>query len=165
MGQEPERHRVTLVLRADSVERCAEALGRGRVGRRPGVLGRAALRIVAENKSHFFTTPEAAWEWLESTGRTSGCTAERNVPVLRSKRNRARRALKRGEVGAGPVTHALDLEQLIHERREAIHSAAAISASPVASESETEILQPPSDRPITPDRLSGWGGVLMRARL
>ncbi|KAJ1083683.1 hypothetical protein NDU88_003838 [Pleurodeles waltl] len=83
--------------------------------------------------------------------------AERNVPVLRNKHNRARRARKRGEVRTGPVTCASDLEQLIQQRREAIHSAAAISASPVASESETEILQPPSDRPITPDRLSELG--------
>ncbi|KAJ1131404.1 hypothetical protein NDU88_009741 [Pleurodeles waltl] len=115
------------------------------------------LHIVAENKSHFFTTPEAAWEWLESTGRTSGCTAERNVPLLRSKHNRFRRGRKRGEVRAEPLTHAPDLEQLIQERKEVIHSAAAISASPVASESETEISQPPSDRPITPARLSELG--------
>ncbi|KAJ1096067.1 hypothetical protein NDU88_001213 [Pleurodeles waltl] len=84
------------------------------------------LRIVVENKSHFFTTPEAAWEWIESTGRASGCTAERIVPVLRSKRNRVRRGRKRGDMRAETVTHAPDLEQLIQERREAIHSAAAI---------------------------------------
>ncbi|KAJ1144364.1 hypothetical protein NDU88_010663 [Pleurodeles waltl] len=77
---------------------------------------------------------------------------ERNVPVLRSRRNRARRARRRGETRAGPVTRAPDLEQLIQERREAIHSTAAISASPLTSESETEISLPPSDRPTTPDR-------------
>ncbi|KAJ1083663.1 hypothetical protein NDU88_003818 [Pleurodeles waltl] len=98
-----------------------------------------------------------AWEWLESTGSAAGCTPEQNVPVLRRKRDRARCTQKRGEVRAGPVACAPDLEQLIQERREAIHSAAAISASPVASKSETEISQPPSDQPITPDRLSELG--------
>ncbi|KAJ1083684.1 hypothetical protein NDU88_003839 [Pleurodeles waltl] len=43
-GQEPERHRITLVLRAVSLERHAEELGRGHVGRWPGVLGREAVR-------------------------------------------------------------------------------------------------------------------------
>ncbi|KAJ1132175.1 hypothetical protein NDU88_010502 [Pleurodeles waltl] len=38
----PERHRVTLVLCSDSLERRAEELGR--VGRRPRMLGRAAVR-------------------------------------------------------------------------------------------------------------------------
>ncbi|KAJ1124755.1 hypothetical protein NDU88_003204 [Pleurodeles waltl] len=72
--------------------------------------------------------------------------------MLRSKRSQARHAQKRSEINAGPGTHAPDLEQLIQERREAIHSAAAISASPLVSKSETEISQPPSDQPITPDR-------------
>ncbi|KAJ1123494.1 hypothetical protein NDU88_001963 [Pleurodeles waltl] len=112
------------------------------------------LRVMAENKSHLFATPEAAWEWLESTGRASGGVAERAVPVPRGKRNRARRIRKRGEIRAGPVARAPDLEQLMQERREAIHSAAAISASPLASESDTELSQPPSDQPITPDCLS-----------
>ncbi|KAJ1192936.1 hypothetical protein NDU88_002242 [Pleurodeles waltl] len=120
---------------------------------------RRELRVVAENKSHFFSTPEAAWEWLESTGRASGFAVERNAPVLRSKRSRARHAPKRGEVRVGPVTHAPDLEQLMRERREAIHSTAAIGTSLLASESETEISQPPSDRPTTPDRLSDLGLV------
>ncbi|KAJ1164637.1 hypothetical protein NDU88_005072 [Pleurodeles waltl] len=62
-----------------------------------------------------------------------------------------------GDMRAEAVTHAPDLEQLIQERREAIHSAAAICASPVVSESETEISQSPSDRPTTPDQLSELG--------
>ncbi|KAJ1112650.1 hypothetical protein NDU88_000911 [Pleurodeles waltl] len=102
---------------------------------------------------------QAAWEWLESTGRISSCAAERNVPVLGSKHNRARRTQKRGEVRAGPVARAPDLEHLMQEKREAIHSAAAIIASPLVSESESEVSQPPSNRPITPDRLSELGLV------
>ncbi|KAJ1122642.1 hypothetical protein NDU88_001127 [Pleurodeles waltl] len=43
------------------------------------------------------------------------------------------------------------------ERREAIQSATAISASLAASESETENSQPSSDRPTTPDRVSELG--------
>ncbi|KAJ1188285.1 hypothetical protein NDU88_005047 [Pleurodeles waltl] len=117
----------------------------------------ACLRIVAENKSHFFTTREAAWEWLESTGRASGRTAERSVPTSRNRCSQVRHGLKGGDVRTEAVAHAHDLEQLIQERREAIHSAAAISASPVESESETEISQPPSDRPTKPDRLSELG--------
>ncbi|KAJ1123679.1 hypothetical protein NDU88_002147 [Pleurodeles waltl] len=105
------------------------------------------------NESHFLTTPEASWEWLESTGRTSGHTAERSVLAWQNRRSRVRG----GDMRAKAVAHAPDLEQLIQERREAIHSAATISASPVASESETEISQPPSDRPTTPYRLSELG--------
>ncbi|KAJ1211028.1 hypothetical protein NDU88_006390 [Pleurodeles waltl] len=118
-----------------------------------------ALRVVAENKSHFFATPEAAWEWLESTGLASGVAVERTVPVPRGKRSWARRVRRRGEIRAGPLACAPDLEQLIQERREAIHSAAAVSASPLASESDTELSQPPSDRPVTPDCLSELGLV------
>ncbi|KAJ1192016.1 hypothetical protein NDU88_001328 [Pleurodeles waltl] len=117
------------------------------------------LRVMAENKSHFFATPEAAWEWLESTGLASGGAAERTVPVPGSKRSRARHVRRRGEVRAGSVTCAPDLEQLIQERSEAIHSATTISASPLASESATELSQPPSDRPVTPDSLSELGLV------
>ncbi|KAJ1123437.1 hypothetical protein NDU88_001906 [Pleurodeles waltl] len=74
-------------------------------------------------------------------------------------RSRASRVRRGGELRAGPVACAPDLEQLMQERREAIHSAAAISASPLASESDTELSQPPSDRPVTPDCLSELGLV------
>ncbi|KAJ1162441.1 hypothetical protein NDU88_002909 [Pleurodeles waltl] len=60
-------------------------------------------------------------------------------------------------VTAEAAAHAPDLEQLIQEQREAIQLAAAISASPAALESETEISQPPSDQPVMPDRLSELG--------
>ncbi|KAJ1164942.1 hypothetical protein NDU88_005374 [Pleurodeles waltl] len=121
------------------------------------VLCRAGL---VENKLHFFATPEAAWEWLEASGLASGGAVERTVPVPRGKRSRTRRVQRRGETRAGPVACAPDLEQIIQERREAIHSAAAISASPLASESDTELSQPTSDRPVTPDCLleSGLDG-------
>ncbi|KAJ1168926.1 hypothetical protein NDU88_000838 [Pleurodeles waltl] len=163
--------------RVDFLSRTTEDLGRSHVGR--GLLGRAewrccriawiGVRGVGEGCSREAALRRsvcaAATALVEAgatqrrrgersrraAGRASGRAAKRNVLVLRSKRNRARRARKRGEASAGPVTHAPDLEQLIQERREAIHSAAAISASPLASESETEILQPPSDRPTTPD--------------
>ncbi|KAJ1156406.1 hypothetical protein NDU88_009125 [Pleurodeles waltl] len=101
----------------------------------------AKLRIVAENKSHFFSTPEAAWEWFEVTGHTSGGVEGRKVQVPRSKCSRARRAWRRGDAGMRSATHAPDLEQLMQERREAIHSAATISAFPLASDSETEATQ------------------------
>ncbi|KAJ1150890.1 hypothetical protein NDU88_003677 [Pleurodeles waltl] len=42
-GREPDQHRVTLVLRTDSLERRAEELGRDRMGWRPAVLGRAVV--------------------------------------------------------------------------------------------------------------------------
>ncbi|KAJ1113598.1 hypothetical protein NDU88_001840 [Pleurodeles waltl] len=119
-----------------------------------GLLCKRKLRVMAENKSHFFTTPEAAWEWLESSGLASSGVADRTVPVPRGKRSRTRRVRRIGETRAGPVACTPDLEQLIQERREAIHSAAAISASPLASESDTELSQPTSDQPVTPDRLS-----------
>ncbi|KAJ1158077.1 hypothetical protein NDU88_010771 [Pleurodeles waltl] len=82
---------------------------------------------------------------------------ERNPPAPRSRRSRARRGRKGSGVTAEAAAHAPDLEQLIQERREAIQSSAAISASPAASESETEISQPPSDRPFTADRPSELG--------
>ncbi|KAJ1216607.1 hypothetical protein NDU88_004208 [Pleurodeles waltl] len=84
---------------------------------------------------------------------------EQAVPVPQGKHSRARRVRRRGEIRAGPVACASDLEQLMQERREAIHSAAAISAYPLASKSDTELSQPPSDRPVTPDRLSELGLV------
>ncbi|KAJ1164278.1 hypothetical protein NDU88_004723 [Pleurodeles waltl] len=86
----------------------------------------------------------------------SGVT-EQTVPVPRGRRSRTRRVQRRGEAQANPVTCTSDLEQLKQERREAIHSAAATSASPLASESDTELSQPASDRPVTPDRLSELG--------
>ncbi|KAJ1110426.1 hypothetical protein NDU88_007778 [Pleurodeles waltl] len=121
--------------------------------------GEEVLRIVAETKSHFFATPEAAWEWHESSGLASGGAAERAVPLPRDKRSRARRIRRRGEIRSGPVACAPDLEQLIQERREAIHSAAAISASLLASESDTELSQPLSGKPVMPDCLSELGLV------
>ncbi|KAJ1123047.1 hypothetical protein NDU88_001520 [Pleurodeles waltl] len=101
--------------------------------------------------------PEAAWKWLESTGRVSGREVERNPPASKSRRSRARRGRKGGGVTTEVAVHAPDLEQLIKERREAIQSAAAISASPLVAESDTDISQPPRDRPATPDRLSELG--------
>ncbi|KAJ1117917.1 hypothetical protein NDU88_006113 [Pleurodeles waltl] len=100
---------------------------------------------------------QVEWEWLESTGRASGREVERNPPTSKSRRSRARRGRKGGGVTTEAATHAPDLEQLIQERREALQSAAALSASPPAAESETEISQPPSDRPATPDRLTELG--------
>ncbi|KAJ1089685.1 hypothetical protein NDU88_002832 [Pleurodeles waltl] len=65
-----------------------------------------------------------------------------------------------GGVAAGTaeaVAHAPDLEQLIQERHKALQLAVAISTSPRMSESDTDISQPPSDRPATPERLSELG--------
>ncbi|KAJ1105452.1 hypothetical protein NDU88_002858 [Pleurodeles waltl] len=70
------------------------------------------------------------------------------------RRGRTRRARRRGEPWADRTTRAPDLEQLIQERREAIQSTAAISTSPLVSESDSELSQSASDRPATPDRLS-----------
>ncbi|KAJ1098384.1 hypothetical protein NDU88_003495 [Pleurodeles waltl] len=64
---------------------------------------------------------------------------------------------EKNEARTGPTTCTQDLEQLIQERREAIHIAVVISASPLASGSDTELSQPASDRPPTPDRLSELG--------
>ncbi|KAJ1218377.1 hypothetical protein NDU88_005957 [Pleurodeles waltl] len=50
-------------------------------------------------------------------GCATGRVTEQSVPMLRSKRSRARRARKRSKINAGPGTHAPDLEQLIQERR------------------------------------------------
>ncbi|KAJ1081671.1 hypothetical protein NDU88_001849 [Pleurodeles waltl] len=41
-------------------------------GNRKTTKNKMQLRVVAENKSHFFATPEAASEWLESSGLASG---------------------------------------------------------------------------------------------
>ncbi|KAJ1097704.1 hypothetical protein NDU88_002821 [Pleurodeles waltl] len=57
---------------------------------------------------------------------------ERNPPASRNRRSRARRGCKGSSVNVEAAAHAPDLEQLIQERREAIKSAAAISASPAA---------------------------------
>ncbi|KAJ1154253.1 hypothetical protein NDU88_007007 [Pleurodeles waltl] len=57
----------------------------------------------------------------------------------RSGCRRTRRARRKGETRASPVTCAPDLEQLMQERREAIQSAVAISTSPLASESDPEL--------------------------
>ncbi|KAJ1123081.1 hypothetical protein NDU88_001554 [Pleurodeles waltl] len=100
---------------------------------------------------------EAAWEWLESTGRVSGREAERHPPAPQNKRSRRRRSQRKGAGTAEAVAHAPDLEQLKQERREALQLAVAIGTSPRMSESDTEISQPPSDRPATPDRLSELG--------
>ncbi|KAJ1206349.1 hypothetical protein NDU88_001756 [Pleurodeles waltl] len=99
-----------------------------------------------------------AWEWLESTVHAAGRAAERPVLTERNRCSRARRARKRSEIQAGPGAHAPDLEQIIQERREALHSTAVISASPLVS--ETELSYPPSDRPKTPDRSSESGYVV-----
>ncbi|KAJ1207422.1 hypothetical protein NDU88_002813 [Pleurodeles waltl] len=80
-----------------------------------------------------------------------------NGPASQNKRGWVRRGRRRGVVTAEAAAHAPDLEQLIHERREALQSAAAIGASPRVSKSEAETSQPPSDRPATPDRLSELG--------
>ncbi|KAJ1153340.1 hypothetical protein NDU88_006101 [Pleurodeles waltl] len=90
-------------------------------------------------------------------GRVSGRGIESNPPASKSRRSRTRRGRKGGSATTEVAAHACDLEQLIRERREAIQSAADIRTSPAASESETEISQPPSDRPPTPDRLSELG--------
>ncbi|KAJ1174663.1 hypothetical protein NDU88_006483 [Pleurodeles waltl] len=111
------------------------------------------LHIIADNKTHFFTTPEAAWHWLESTGRVSGREAERHPPASQNKRGRVRLRRRRRAGTAEATAHAPYLEQLIQERQ----SAAAIGTSPRVSESDTDISQPPSDRPATPDRLSDLG--------
>ncbi|KAJ1141295.1 hypothetical protein NDU88_007628 [Pleurodeles waltl] len=66
---------------------------------------------------------------------------------------------RRNEAHTGPTKCTPDLEQLIQERREAIHTAGGISASPLVSGSDTELSQPASDRPLTPDRLSELGLV------
>ncbi|KAJ1217846.1 hypothetical protein NDU88_005433 [Pleurodeles waltl] len=113
------------------------------------------LRIITENKSHFFATPEAAWKWLESMGRIKGRDVEGNPPAPRSGHTRMRRGRRVGGATAENAKHAPDMEQIIQERREALQSAAAVSASPSASEAEAEISHPPSDRPTTPDQLSG----------
>ncbi|KAJ1091195.1 hypothetical protein NDU88_004322 [Pleurodeles waltl] len=72
-------------------------------------------------------------------------TAERPTSMPWARRDRTRRARRKGEARAGRTTRAPDLEQLIQERREAIQSAAAISTSPLVSESDTELSQSPSD--------------------
>ncbi|KAJ1156110.1 hypothetical protein NDU88_008835 [Pleurodeles waltl] len=82
---------------------------------------------------------------------------ERNPSASKSRRSRVRRGRKGGGATTEVAAHAPDLEQLIQEQREAIQSAAAIGASPVASESEIDISRPPSDRPAAPDRLSELG--------
>ncbi|KAJ1126547.1 hypothetical protein NDU88_004954 [Pleurodeles waltl] len=78
---------------------------------------------------------------------------ERTGQTPRPRRRRTRRDRKRNAVHTGPTKCAPDLEQLIQERREAIHTAATISASPLPSGSDTELSQPASDRPLTPDHL------------
>ncbi|KAJ1219228.1 hypothetical protein NDU88_006797 [Pleurodeles waltl] len=88
---------------------------------------------------------------------SSGRAVERNPPVSKSKRGRVSRGCRQNSVTAEAAAHAPDLEQLIQEQREALQSAAAISTSPGVLESETELSQPPSDRPATPDRLSELG--------
>ncbi|KAJ1163725.1 hypothetical protein NDU88_004178 [Pleurodeles waltl] len=82
---------------------------------------------------------------------------QRQKPTPRAKRSRTRRDRRRNATHTGPMKCAPDLEQLIQERREAIHTAATISASPLVSGSDTELLQPASDRPLTPDHLSESG--------
>ncbi|KAJ1082822.1 hypothetical protein NDU88_002987 [Pleurodeles waltl] len=78
---------------------------------------------------------ETAWEWLESSGLDTSGAAERPASLPRGRRGRTRRARRKGEIWASRVTRAPDLEQSIQERREAIQSAAAISTSPLVSES------------------------------
>ncbi|KAJ1127785.1 hypothetical protein NDU88_006178 [Pleurodeles waltl] len=118
--------------------------------REPG----AKLQVVEDNKTHFFLTPEAAWQWLESTGLTSGGTPEGTGPAPRAKRSRTRRDRRRSTTHTGPTKCAPNLEQLIQERREAIHTAAAMGTSPPGLGSDTDLSQPLSDRPNTPDHLS-----------
>ncbi|KAJ1157128.1 hypothetical protein NDU88_009843 [Pleurodeles waltl] len=71
----------------------------------------------------------------------------------RTKRSRNRRDRRRNTTHAGPTKCAPDLEQLIQERREAIHTTAMMGASRPGSGSDTELSQLTSDRPLTPDRL------------
>ncbi|KAJ1192549.1 hypothetical protein NDU88_001856 [Pleurodeles waltl] len=99
----------------------------------------------------------AAWEWLESTGLSTGDTLERAEQAPRAKRSRNKRDRKRNTTYTGPTKCAPDLEQLIRERREAIHTATAMGASPPVSGSDTELSQVTGDRPLTPDRLSEPG--------
>ncbi|KAJ1096126.1 hypothetical protein NDU88_001270 [Pleurodeles waltl] len=146
--------------RAAALPLCVEWCARHRRGPQVGAAPRrCCCAAVAALEEGEMARRKRAWEWLESTGCASGRSEGRKVQVSRSKRSLARRAWKRGEDSEGPAAHAPDLEQLVQERREVIHSAAAISASQLASESETEISQPPSDRPTTPDRLSELGLV------
>ncbi|KAJ1087724.1 hypothetical protein NDU88_000889 [Pleurodeles waltl] len=168
--------------RADLLRRPAAELRRDREGRacwfgpRRGAAARSGAACTAEagplGQGAFVTrtshgccspgrpggAPGTTWSARQagglrgpSEGQASGSATERAVPVPRGKRSRARRIRRRGEIR--------DLKQLMQERREAIHSAAAISASPLASESDTELSQPPSDRLVTPDRLSELGLV------
>ncbi|KAJ1208983.1 hypothetical protein NDU88_004362 [Pleurodeles waltl] len=98
-----------------------------------------------------------AWEWLESSGLSSGGVPERAGPTPRAKRSRNRRDRRRNTTHAGLSKCAPDLEQLIQERRKAIHTAAAMDASPPGSGSDTELSQSANDHPLTPDRLSESG--------
>ncbi|KAJ1204267.1 hypothetical protein NDU88_008048 [Pleurodeles waltl] len=55
---------------------------------------------------------------------------DRTGPMPRLRRNLTRRDRKKNTAHNGPSKCALELEQLIQERREAFHTAAAISVAP-----------------------------------
>ncbi|KAJ1210063.1 hypothetical protein NDU88_005431 [Pleurodeles waltl] len=131
----------------DSLERARSSL--------EAKIDRVASDLVLLHADHrnLADKTEAAWDWLESTGRE----AERHPSGSKNKHSWVWHGRRRGVVTAEAAAHAPDLEQLIQERREALQSAVAICASPRVSELETEISQPPSDRPATPDRLSELG--------
>ncbi|KAJ1126794.1 hypothetical protein NDU88_005200 [Pleurodeles waltl] len=80
--------------------------------------------------------------------------AKKRRPAPRAKRSRTRRDRKRNEAHTGPTKCTPDMEQLIQEGRQAIHTAATISASPLLSGSDKELSQPASDHPLTPDGLN-----------
>ncbi|KAJ1202096.1 hypothetical protein NDU88_005898 [Pleurodeles waltl] len=94
---------------------------------------------------------EAAWEWLESTGRISGRELEKNLAAPRSRRIRAKRARRTHDVTPERVKHVPDPEQIIQELREALQ---AINSPSTASATGTEALQPKSEELVTPDHLS-----------
>ncbi|KAJ1180761.1 hypothetical protein NDU88_005978 [Pleurodeles waltl] len=75
----------------------------------------------------------------------------------RAKRTRNKRDLRRNTTHAETTTCAPDLEPLLQERREAIHTAAAMGASPTDSGSDTELSQLTSNHHPTPDSMSEPG--------
>ncbi|KAJ1119236.1 hypothetical protein NDU88_007422 [Pleurodeles waltl] len=75
----------------------------------------------------------------------------------RAKRTRNKRDRRRNTIYAETTKCTPDLEQLIQERREVIHTAAAMGAFPPGSGSDTELSQLTSDHPPTPDSISEPG--------
>ncbi|KAJ1092215.1 hypothetical protein NDU88_005327 [Pleurodeles waltl] len=120
----------------------------------------ARLRVVDDSATHFFGTPEAVWDWLESTDLISQLDPDIDSPIVWDLQSHEQRHGKKWVAASREVRHAPDLEQIVQERQNALQSAAAISVLSVASDVEAEITNSDGEDGSSPEMSSELGSSI-----